>query len=145
MNLKSRTLIRSMALVLTSLVAGCSSTLAPTPGAETVQIINAPAPQSCQLKGAIISQDVNGNTQSYTSHEHLQLDEITTLKNRAFALGANAIVINDHQTTYIQHKNGSQRVNTHRLSGEAYLCGAATLNSLKGLTVNDISDASQTK
>lgn len=131
-------------LALTGFLAGCS-TVTLKSGAENIKVIKSPAPKSCQFLGQIANSDVNGATQSYTSHEHLQIDELTNLKNQALALGANTIVIAEHQTTYITRHDNSKRVDTHGLIGEAYRCKAETLNRLKAQTITDISDAANTQ
>lgn len=137
-----------MAFVFTSMLAGCS-TVALKPGAETIKVINAPAPKSCQFLGKVANEDVNGATQSYTSHEHLQIDQLTTLKNKAFTLGANVIVLTDHQTTYAQRNalrekyQGAPKlsvVDTHRMEGLAYHCDSPVFEKLSSQDADSLSD-----
>lgn len=137
-----------IALAFTGLLAGCS-TVALKPGAETVKVINVPAPKSCQFLGGVVNEDVNGATQSYTSHEHLQIDQLNTLKNKALALGANVIVLTDHQTTYAQRNALREKyqgaptitvVDTHRMAGEAYHCNSQVIDRLQSQDANSLSD-----
>lgn len=124
-------------------ITGCA-TVALQPGAEHLKVIHSPAPQSCHWKGSVVSEDTNGVTQTYTSHDHLQIDEFNTLRNKAFAQGANVLVMTQHQTTY--GKYGRRRefilLHEHRLAGQAYQCDAKTFNQLRSVPLTDFSDTS---
>ncbi|MDX2164070.1 MAG: DUF4156 domain-containing protein [Gammaproteobacteria bacterium] len=121
-----------------SVLTGCAS-VPLNPGAEKVVFTTTDVPSACKLLGQISSTDVNGVTTSYTSHANLQTMEINSLKNRALALGANVVVLTDHETKYIP---GSRRqVDDHTLIGNAYVCSARVLNKLTSMDSASISDA----
>lgn len=125
------------AFLLTGALAGCS-TVALQPGAEAIKVTKAvKLPGGCQRLGQVASKDVNGVTQSYQSHAHLQEDQLATLKNAALKLGANVIVLTEHQTTYVKSQPSDnprtlsyRGINTHRIAGIAYRCEAKALNRI---------------
>lgn len=140
---------------LAGLATGCASTTKPLqPGAENIVITNVPAPKSCEYVGQVSAADVNGSTQSYTSHRHLQVDQLNTLRNQALSLGANVVVLSQHQTTYDQVSVNREKfqgaakvtvVDKHIMAGNAYLCNADTLNKLatqKAISISDLSNDS---
>ncbi len=140
---------------LAGLATGCASTTKPLQsGAENVVITNVPAPKSCEYVGHVSATDTNGSTQSYTSHRHLQVDQLNTLRNQALSLGANVVVLSQHETTYAQVNAAREKyqgaakvtvVDKHIMSGNAYLCHADTLNTLateKAISTSDLSNDS---
>ncbi|QLH42415.1 MAG: DUF4156 domain-containing protein [Coxiellaceae bacterium] len=98
------------------------------------------APKSCSYVGQVSAYDVNGSTQMYTSHKNLQADQINVMKNQALKLGANVIVVGVHQTTYMKRREGTLLVDTHNMSGNAYVCPANALNRITESNLSDMTD-----
>ncbi len=127
-------------LTFAAMISGCS-TVPLQSGAEKVKVIDTRAPQGCQYKGPVESNDVNGASHSYTTHEHLQTDQLNNLKNQALALDANVIVLNHHETSYVStYRNTSKRLDTHQMAGDAYRCNARALNQLPVSDTAKVSD-----
>lgn len=121
---KSSRQIPWLFLSLCLFIAGCV-TQALKPGAEKVYISAAPVSASCKSLGSVISTNVNGSTVPYTSEENLTRVGLTSLKNQAYNLGGNYVVLNRPQTTMSQRANFSL-INTQTMSGRAYKCPANT-------------------
>lgn len=136
----------SLAIAIGSVVfvAGCVSNKPLQSGAEAIRVTTQTVPTSCQYVGTVSAGDSNGSSQMFNSHEHLLTDEMNTLKNQALPLGANVIVMTNHQTTYYAspssqspsvgaRKMGSSTepmLNRHALAGKAYRCDSAIANRL---------------
>lgn len=119
-------------------ISGCTSALAP--GAEKVLLTTQPVLDNCHYVGQVSARDINGATQMYTSHQHLQMDQMNHLKNQALTLGANLVVVTDHQTTYVKARHIEKRVDTHAMTGNAYICPANTLNKIAQRSTENLSD-----
>lgn len=129
-----------LSIAVLALISGCS-TVPLQAGAEKIKVIDTSAPQGCQYKGPVESNDVNGASHSYTTHEHLQTDQLTNLKNQALALNANVIVLNHHETSYVSsYRNTDTRVDTHQMAGDAYRCDAHAWNQLPVTDTAKVSD-----
>ncbi len=122
----------------TILVIGCTSIQPLQPGAEKVLITSNTVPRNCHYIGQVSDNDDNGSTQIYSSHQHLQADEINRLKNKALKLDANVVMLTSHQTSYVATIDGRKRVDTHRMSGKAYFCPTNTLNDIKEGNLSDV-------
>lgn len=124
---------------------GCAS-VPLNPGAENVVFTTAIVPPSCQFLRQVWSYDTNGYTTAYTSHVNLQAMEINTLKNKAYKLGANVVVLTSHLTTYA-HQRSSQEsyplVYSQSLVGGAYLCPSNVLSTLPNVDAAAILDEKQ--
>lgn len=141
--MKQKLLIGFLGMTAVGLV-GCS-TVAPQPGADTIKVTQRAVPTGCQFMGNLSNEDTNGATHSYTSHAHLEVDQLNTLKNDALKRGANVLMLTQHQTTYVnqrQSDNGRMPaftgVGTHAMAAKAYRCDAKALQQVKVKT--DISD-----
>lgn len=121
---------RSLGLVaLAGLLASCASLDPLQPGAEKVIVTTKSAVKSCRYVGDVFSQDKNGFDNAYTSHENLQNMELNRIRNKAVTLGANYVVLPEHQTTYKRLGRGSvSLINIHRLAGKAYVCPSSVLS-----------------
>lgn len=87
-------------------------------GAEDVVITSTTNLPQCKALGAVHVNDVNGNTIEYTSHKNLDKEAANVLRNKAFKLGGNVVVITAHETTYTRQ----HQVDSHEVDGEAYSC-----------------------
>lgn len=118
-------------------LAGCS-TVALQPGADTIKVTQGAVPTGCQFMGNLSNEDTNGVTHSYTSHAHLEVDQLNTLKNDALKRGANVLLLTQHQTTYIKQRQSNNLrmpaftgVNTHTMVAKAYRCNVKALSQIK--------------
>lgn len=127
-------------LALSGLAAGCGTVVPLQPGAENVTLGTQPV-TGCTYVGKVASMDVNG-WDGYTSHKHLQTNEITSLKNSAILLNANYVLLTDHTISYSKHAGGSiNLVDEHRMAGDAYRCSTRALNNLPELNPDSLHDA----
>lgn len=126
---------------LSGIIAGCA-TASFAPGTESVNIAIGSAPKNCQLRG-----DVNSGIARapIASHIDVQKSQLTLLKSQAAKMGANVVFVTTHRTTYYPHflvSTGSieSELDTHHMSGKAYLCSSDTLNQLNKNTskVSDV-------
>ena len=111
-------------LSLCLFITGCVTQML-KPGAEKVYISAAPVSTHCKLMGAVSSTEVNGSTVPYTSEQNLKLAGLSSLKNQAYNLGANYVVLNQPQTT-MSHRANFSLINTQTMSGRAYKCPVNT-------------------
>lgn len=120
-----------------SFMAGCTSAGSLQPGADKIVMATQSVPKSCRYLRQVSSSDINGSTQMYTSHKHLQADEINAMRNQALKLGANVVVVTDHRTTYVKRRSGTL-VDVHEMSGNAYACPANALNYIAESNLSDV-------
>ncbi len=142
---RNATLKSAMLIFLILSLSGCAS-VPLNPGAENVVFTTAIVPPSCQFLRQVWSFDTNGYTTAYTSHVNLQAMEINTLKNKAYKLGANVVVLTSHLTTYIPQRPSRQnyaRVDSHSLVGSAYLCPSNVFSTLPNVDAAAILDEKQ--
>lgn len=114
--------LMSSVLLIPLLIVGCSYNVTLSPEAEKIKVLESTKKATqCKSLGELWAYDTNGSTQSYQSHEHLYIDELNILKNKAASLGADSIVITKHLVTY-QGNPKHDNVDTHQLKGFAYRC-----------------------
>jgi uncharacterized protein YbjQ (UPF0145 family) len=97
---------------------------APTPlnpAAMRVLVTKQPAPQGCVYIGSVIGEQGGSLTGGMTSNASLAEGAMNDMKNKAFALGANYVVLEDtaHGGTMDKGSSGQTDV-TH--TGNAYKC-----------------------
>ncbi|WP_457608726.1 DUF4156 domain-containing protein, partial [Legionella pneumophila] len=101
---------------------GCSYNAKLTPEGEKVTLLQSGKPsKGCAFLGEVRAYDRNGMSQSYQSHEHLIKDERNILRNEAALLGANTVLVTQHQQTY-EGKPKNDFVADHWMAGRAYRC-----------------------
>lgn len=89
---------RTILLMVSALLVGCSYNAKLTPEGEKVTLLQSGKPsKSCVFLGEVRASDRNGMSQSYQSHEHLIQDELNILRNEAALLGANTVLVTQHQ------------------------------------------------
>lgn len=103
------------------LLTGCAGVIL-QPGAEKVVVTRSHPPKYCKYVGRVSSADINGSTIWYTSDKNIHHMEMSEMKNQAFAMGANCVVIMDHYYTKYKHAGGFTLTENHKLSGAAYRC-----------------------
>ncbi|KGP62443.1 membrane protein [Legionella norrlandica] len=117
-NLMKRTLL----VIIPSLLVGCSYKAKLTPEGEKVTILQSgQISKDCTFLGGVRAYDRNGMSQSYQSHEHLIKDERNILRNEAALLGANTVLVSQHQQTY-EGNPKNDFVADHWMVGRAYRC-----------------------
>ncbi|MCW8399418.1 DUF4156 domain-containing protein [Legionella sp. PATHC038] len=109
-------------LLVPALLVSCSYNAKLTPEGEKVTIFQSgKLSKDCAFLGEVKAYDRNGMSQSYQSHEHLIKDELNILKNEAALLGANTVLVTQHQQTY-DGKPKNDFVADHWMVGRAYHC-----------------------
>lgn len=113
-------------LVSCQFIVSCATIVTPTSGSEKIKIIGT-AKNKCKRLGEINTNEVK--EESFDSEETLHNMNVTLLKNKALALGANVMVITDHSTTTKEKNirigkviNKNMKVNTHVMTAIAYYC-----------------------
>lgn len=111
-----------------SLLVGCGPRMLET-GAENISIQTKAASLSkeCKFIGIISGTDVHENMDLRSSPQELKLDDVNFLKNEGKKLGANVIVLKQHQISTKEIKGpGKGRsyitVTPHNIEGDAYFC-----------------------
>lgn len=62
------------------------------PGAQKVKIVNT-EPKGCEFLGEVVGSEGNSFLGSWTSNQELEKGARNTLRNKAFALGANIVAV----------------------------------------------------
>jgi uncharacterized protein YbjQ (UPF0145 family) len=112
-------------LVLTSaLLGGCAAT-ALSPGAARVMVTKTQAPAGCVYVGSVVGEQGGALTGKYTSNANLAEGAFNDMKNKAHAMGANYVVLEDtHAGSTVSGDNsgvsGGQTDVTH--IGNAFKC-----------------------
>jgi len=104
--------------------SGCAAT-ALQPGARRVMVTRNAAPAGCVYLGSVVGEQGGAFTGKYTSNANLAEGAFNDMKNKAFALGGNYVVLENTQAgnTISGDKNGvsgSQTDVTH--IGNAFKC-----------------------
>ena len=107
-------------------MTGCAAT-ALNPGASRVMVTRTGAPPGCEYLGSVVGEQGGALTGKYTSNAHLAEGALNDMKNKAFAMGANYVVLEDTQAgnTLSGDRNGvsgQQTDITH--VGNAFRCPA---------------------
>lgn len=117
--------IKSLIAIGSSLLfAACAATKV-RPGAERIIVSRTPAPKTCKFMGTVIGEQGGALTGAWTSNKNLAEGAMNDMKNKAFDLGANYVVLensnagNTHSGS-IWSSSGQQTDVTH--SGNAYAC-----------------------
>jgi hypothetical protein len=90
--MKSTLLVLSMLMTMT----GCAATSL-NPGASRVMVTRTGAPAGCEYIGTVVGEQGGSFTGKYTSNAHLAEGAFNDMKNKAFAMGANYVVLEDTQ------------------------------------------------
>ncbi len=102
-------------------------------GAEKVIVTHQPAPKGCKFKGSLIGEQGGFIVGRWTSNRRLALGALNDMKNQAFEMGANYVVLENtaqgNTTTGSFGQTGSlvggQTDVTH--TGNAYMCNASEI------------------
>lgn len=113
---------RTLLVIIPAFLVGCSYNAKLTPEGEKVTILQSgQLSKGCTFLGEVRAYDRNGMNQSYQSHEHLIKDERNILRNEAALLGANTVLVSQHQQTY-EGNPKNDFVADHWMVGRAYRC-----------------------
>jgi len=110
-------------------LAGCAANEI-KPGAEKVRFMQS-EPKGCKYLGEATGNQGNFFTGGWTSNENLETGSRNTLKNKAYEMGGNVVVVLTNRAgqtgSYGQYGGGSQQTNV-ALAGTVFDCPAAVLN-----------------
>ena len=82
-------------LIALATLSSCASTSL-NPGAERVLVTRQPPPaKNCRYLGTIIGEQGGSFTGGWTSNNHLAEGAMNDMKNKAYAMGANYVLIED--------------------------------------------------
>ena len=112
------------ALALMIALAGCSATDLDA-GSARVIVSNKDVPQECVFKGAVVGEQGNFFTGSFTSNRNLAEGAMNDMKNQAYELGANYVQLETNQAGYTSSGsfyNQSGRQTDVTNTGNAYYC-----------------------
>jgi hypothetical protein len=95
------------------------------PGAERVIVTRQPAPAGCKYLGGVVGNQGGSLTGGLTSNRNLAEGAMNDMKNKAFDLGANFVVLETNQAGSTEsgdatHFSGQQTDVTN--TGNAYHC-----------------------
>lgn len=108
---------KQLIAVLTITMAGCSATQPTSQGAQ-VEIV-AEKPADCRVLGEVVGSQGNVFSGDFTSNENLMVGARNDLRNKAAALGANTVQV--QQSLNATHPYSAGAVKT-TLVGTAYSC-----------------------
>ncbi len=106
------------------LLGGCGATSL-NPGAARVMVTKSGAPAGCVFVGSVVGEQGGAFTGKYTSNANLAEGAFNDMKNKAHAMGANYVVIEDTQAgnTMSGDKNGVSSAQTDVTHiGNAFKC-----------------------
>ena len=109
-------------IFLAASVVGCAATVL-SPGAESVRVSNSEPGEECKYLGDVTGSQGNFFTGPYTSNENLETGARNELKNKAFAMGGNLVVILTQRAgqTGSGPYGGGQQTNV-TITGNVYHC-----------------------
>lgn len=111
---------RRLMLVLSTLLLSACPAIQIVPGAERIKLTNQ-EPNGCQSLGEVVGSQGNMISGGWTSNETLVTGARNDLKNKAFALGANVVVLLTNTTGQASGQYGGSTSSSHLL-GVAYRC-----------------------
>lgn len=129
------------ACAFTLFVTSCTSVTPLHTAGEKVLTTTVTPPATCHLLKTVTLKANNGVDMPYRSHEEIQTDQSNQLKNTTANLGGNVLVIRDHETSYASvaltqnkvktakgdSKTENALVDSHEMTGDAYLCDSKAL------------------
>lgn len=116
-----------MVCLVVSSVAGCAATTL-KPGAGRVLVTRQPVPQGCEYLGTVIGEQGGSATGGLTSNKNLAQGAMNDMKNKAHAMGANYVVLEDTRAgNTISGNHGSISGGQTDVTniGNAYRCESA--------------------
>jgi uncharacterized protein YbjQ (UPF0145 family) len=106
---------------------GCAAT-ALHPGAARVLVTRQPVPEGCEYLGTVIGEQGGSATGGLTSNKNLAEGAMNDMKNKAHAMGANYVLLEDTRAgNTISGSNGSVSGGQTDVTniGNAYRCERA--------------------
>jgi hypothetical protein len=105
-------------------LSGCAA-VPSNSGADRVRITNTEPGKECRFLGDVTGNQGNFVTGPWTSNENLEIGARNIIKNKAFAMGANVVVLLTQRAgqsgSYVQG-GGSMTQTNVVLTGNAYRC-----------------------
>ena len=105
-------------------LAGCAATSV-RPEAQKVLVTHQAAPKGCRYLGAVVGEQGGALTGGWTSNKHLAEGAMNDMKNKAYDLGANYVVLentNAGQTASGNMWNAHSEQTDVTHTGNAYKC-----------------------
>lgn len=127
--------VKTMGWLMVMLMAtGCGATSLKA-GARSVMVTRTPAPAGCVYLGSVIGNQGGALAGPYTSNANLAEGALNDMKNKAFDMGANYVVLEDTHAGSTHNKgSGGQTDVTHM--GNAFRCPSQpTANSGQSVVV----------
>jgi len=83
----------AMAVSLAVVFFSACASKALTPGAEKIIVTRQAAPKTCKFAGQVMGEQGGSLTGAWTSNKNLAAGAMNDMRNAAFALGANYVVL----------------------------------------------------
>lgn len=116
-------------LIIASLLIGCAAEQL-QPGAERVRVMQS-EPKGCKYLGEVTGNQGNFFTGGWTSNENLETGARNILKNKAYKMGGNAVVLLTNRAgqtgNYSEYGGGTRQTNV-TLTGTVFKCSKTALN-----------------
>lgn len=127
--MKITSLFSLLTILTVAFMAGCvTAPRSLEQNAEKVRVVKNVS-TNCKFLGQIKDVNIHGDVFPGASERDLALDDINYLKNEGEKLGANVVVLQQHQVTTKKntvptgrHKTGTYNVISHDILGNAYYC-----------------------
>lgn len=113
------TKLNLIAFLMTFLVS-CAATEI-NPGADKVLATKQPAPKGCKFLGTVVGEQGGSLTGYWTSNKKLAQGAINDLKNKAQAMGANYVALENTQAGNTGGRYGGGQTDVTHM-GNAYKC-----------------------
>lgn len=107
------------------IILGACSAKQLRPGAEKIIVTKQNAPKGCKFKGAVVGEQGGSFTGGWTSNKNLAQGALNDMRNKAFDLGANYVVLetNTAGNTMSGSRYGTSGGQTDvTKTGNAYAC-----------------------
>ena len=83
-----------LSIILGFTFAGCAATEL-RPGAAQIIVSHTAAPKTCKFKGQVLGEQGGSLTGAWTSNKNLAQGAMTDMRNKAYDLGANYVVLEE--------------------------------------------------
>ena len=105
--------------ISTLAIIGCAAKEI-APGSEKIMLTSHAAPSHCEFIGEVSGSQGNIMTSDFTSDENLIKGARNEMRNKAFELGANFVVIENQSQS--QNTSGSGGAYNATIIGNAFIC-----------------------
>jgi hypothetical protein len=124
---------RSLIVVVLPFISACAATSL-DPGAEKVIVSHQPAPKTCKFAGQVTGEQGGALTGGWTSNKHLAEGAMNDMRNKAYQLQANYVVLEESKAGQTMSGGGNhgmfnmsgQQTDVTQI-GNAYRCPPADI------------------